>query len=115
VDGADGFGSARSRRPLHGSLGLSVTHIKKSKVYYDPATDTGAAIFVTWDDAQATFDHVHQHRTPLLVISPFAKPGYVAKRHYSTASIDRRRARAECFMDMFQAIAISSVPNRSVL
>jgi len=28
-----------------------------------------------------------RHRTPLVLISPFAKPGYMATRHYSSASI----------------------------
>jgi hypothetical protein len=68
-------------------LGMLVQHIMRSPVYYDPATNTGAAIFITYDDAQSTLDHIHEHRTPLIVVSPFAKPGYVAKRHYSTASI----------------------------
>jgi hypothetical protein len=68
-------------------LGMVVQHIMKSPIYYDPVTNTGAAIFVTYDDAQSTFDHIHQHRTPLVVVSPFARPGHVAKRHYSTASV----------------------------
>jgi hypothetical protein len=69
------------------ALGMVVNHIMESPVYYDPATGEGSAIFVTWDDAQSTLDHIHPHRTPLIVISPYAKPGYVATRHYSTASI----------------------------
>jgi YVTN family beta-propeller protein len=69
------------------ALGMVVNHIMQSPIYYDEKTGEGAAIFVTWDDAQATVDHVHPHRTPLLVISPYAKPGYAAARHYSTASI----------------------------
>jgi YVTN family beta-propeller protein len=76
-------------------LGMVVSHIMKSPIYYDPATDTGAAIFISYDDAQSTEDHIDQHRTPLIVVSPFAKVtqngaignGYVAKRHYITASI----------------------------
>jgi len=66
-------------------LGMVVEHILKSPIYYDPQTDTGAAIFITEDDAQSSFDHIHPHRTPLVVVSPFAKPGYVATKHYSTA------------------------------
>ena len=68
-------------------LAMVVSHIMKSKVYYDPASGEGSAIFITWDDAQASNDHIHPHRTPLIVVSPYAKPGYVAARHYSTASI----------------------------
>jgi YVTN family beta-propeller protein len=69
------------------ALGMVVERLLKSSIYYDPKTDTGAAIFITFDDAQATLDHIHPHRTPLIVVSPFAKPGYIAKEHYSTASI----------------------------
>lgn len=68
-------------------LGMVVQHIMKSPIYYNAAKNTGAAIFMTYDDAQSSLDHIHPHRTPLLVISPFAKPGYIATRHYSTASI----------------------------
>ena len=68
------------------ALGMVIEHIMRSPVYYDPKTGEGSAIFVTWDDAQSTLDHIHPHRTPLLVVSPYAKPG-AATRHYSTASI----------------------------
>ncbi len=68
------------------ALGMVVDHIMRSPVYYDPKTGEGSAIFVTFDDAQATIDHLHPHRTPLVVVSPYAKPGPAA-RHYSTASI----------------------------
>ncbi|MBZ5657923.1 MAG: hypothetical protein LAO56_21895 [Acidobacteriia bacterium] len=68
-------------------LGMAVQHIMKSPVYYNATKNTGAAIFMTYDDAQSSLDHIHPHRTPLIVISPFAKPGYLATRHYSTASI----------------------------
>lgn len=69
------------------ALGMVVQRIMNSPVYYDPKDNTGAAIFITYDDAQATVDHIHPHRTPLIVISPFAKPGYLGKEHYVTASI----------------------------
>jgi YVTN family beta-propeller protein len=68
------------------ALGMVVEHIMRSPVYYNQANGEGSAIFVTWDDAQSTLDHIHPHRAPLLVISPYAKPG-PAQRHYSTASI----------------------------
>jgi len=66
---------------------MVVEHIMKSALYYDEKTDTGAAIFITFDDAQSTHDHIHPHRTPMILVSPFAKPGYIGKQHYSTASI----------------------------
>ncbi|MBV9391956.1 MAG: hypothetical protein JOY96_08710, partial [Verrucomicrobia bacterium] len=69
------------------ALGMVVQHIMNSQVYYDPKDDTGAAIFITYDDAQSTNDHIHPHRTPLTLVSPFAKPGYVGKQHYVTASV----------------------------
>ena len=69
------------------ALGMVVQHIMKSALYYDEKTDTGAAIFITFDDAQSTHDHIHPHRTPMILVSPFAKPGYLGKQHYSTASI----------------------------
>ena len=68
-------------------LGMVVQHIMKSPIYYNSTNNTGAAIFITYDDAQSSLDHIHPHRTPLLVVSPFAKPGYIATRHYSTASV----------------------------
>ena len=77
------------------AIGMIVQHILNSSVYYDQASDTGSAIFLTVDDAQSTLDHIHEHRTPVVAISPFAKVnqngvlnnGYVAKHHYNTASI----------------------------
>ena len=68
-------------------LGTVVQHIMNSPVYYDSVKNTGSAIFVSYDDAQSSLDHIHPHRTPVVVISPFAKPGYMGTRHYSTASI----------------------------
>jgi YVTN family beta-propeller protein len=69
------------------ALGMVVKHIMESPIYYDPQTGEGSAIFITWDDAQATLDHIHPHRTPLIVISPYAKPSYTGLKHYSTSSI----------------------------
>ncbi len=68
------------------ALGMVVQHIMKSPLYYDPKSGEGTAIFITWDDSQSTSDHIHPHRTPLVVVSPYAKPG-AAKRHYCTASV----------------------------
>src|SRR5262249_38698124 len=69
------------------ALGMVVQHIMKSPVYYNAATGEGSAIFITYDDAQSTLDHIHQHRTPLIVAGPYARPGFVGKRHYTTASV----------------------------
>src|SRR5260370_32406803 len=68
-------------------LGMVINHIMSSPIYYDAASNTGSAIFVTWDDSQTALDHIHPHRNMVITVSPFAKPGYMAPRHYSTASI----------------------------
>ncbi len=47
------------------------------------------AIFVTEDDPQGGVDHVSAHRTLDLVISPYAKRGYVSHRHHSSMSINK--------------------------
>jgi phospholipase C len=56
------------------------------------------AIFVQWDDWGGTYDHVPPpykdydglgFRVPLLVISPYAKQGYVSHVQYETASVLR--------------------------
>lgn len=45
------------------------------------------AIFVVPDGVQASRDHVDAARSYALVVSPFAKRGYVGMRHLSTASV----------------------------
>lgn len=45
------------------------------------------AIVVTEDDPQDGRDHVDAHRSLLLVISPYAKKGYVGHVHYSFGSL----------------------------
>ena len=45
------------------------------------------AIVVTEDDPQGGVDHVDAHRSVLMVLSPWAKKGYVSKVHYSFGSI----------------------------
>jgi YVTN family beta-propeller protein len=47
------------------------------------------AIFVTQDDAGGEPDHVDAQRSVLLVISPWAKRGYVAHRHTTIPSMHR--------------------------
>jgi YVTN family beta-propeller protein len=69
------------------AVGMVVQHLMQSSVYYDVQTNTGMAIFMAPDDGQSTLDHIHPHRSPLVVVSPFAKPGYYSTRHYETASI----------------------------
>jgi YVTN family beta-propeller protein len=47
------------------------------------------AIVITEDDAQSGVDHVDAHRSLCLVVSPYAKRGYVSHRHASIASITK--------------------------
>jgi len=61
-----------------------------------------AAIFITWDDWGGWFDHVdppevekwtdgtqfrYGSRVPCLVLSPYAKPGYISKAQHSHVSL----------------------------
>jgi len=69
------------------AVGMVVQHLMQSSVYYDAQSNSGMAIFMSPDDAQATLDHIHPHRSPMVVVSPFAKPGYYSMRHYVTASV----------------------------
>lgn len=45
------------------------------------------AIIVTEDDSQGGVDHVDAHRSILMLVSPFARRGYVGHHHYSFGSI----------------------------
>lgn len=45
------------------------------------------AIFITPDDAQSSRDHVSEHRTYAVVVSPYAKRQYLGSAHLSTVSI----------------------------
>lgn len=45
------------------------------------------AIFITPDDAQSSRDHVSEHRSYAVVVSPYAKRRFVGSRHISTVSV----------------------------
>ncbi|MFB3895315.1 MAG: alkaline phosphatase family protein [bacterium] len=45
------------------------------------------AIIITEDDAQSGVDHIDAHRSLVMVVSPWAKRGYVSHQHTSIASI----------------------------
>lgn len=84
------FGSASAVQQVADgdvAVGMVVQHLMQSSVYYDAQSNTGMAIFMSPDDGQSTLDHIHPHRSPLVLISPFAKPTYYSTRHYTTASI----------------------------
>ncbi|MBK8255269.1 MAG: hypothetical protein IPK82_21740 [Polyangiaceae bacterium] len=44
-------------------------------------------VVITEDDPQQGGDHIDYHRTPLVLISPWVKRGYVSKTHIDMASI----------------------------
>ena len=45
------------------------------------------AIFITPDDAQSTRDHVNEHRSYAIVVSPYARRRHVGMVHLSTVSV----------------------------
>ena len=65
------------------ALGKIVDLISHSSIWKD------SAIFVTEDDAQGGVDHVDAHRSVLLVISPWVRPGFVSHRYSSMPSIQK--------------------------
>jgi YVTN family beta-propeller protein len=65
------------------ALGKIVETISHSVIWKD------TAIFVTEDDSQSGVDHVDAHRSVLLMISPWIKPGYISHRHSSIVSIQK--------------------------
>jgi YVTN family beta-propeller protein len=65
------------------ALGKIVDTISRSAIWKD------TAIFVIEDDAQGGVDHVDAHRSPVLVISPYIRRGYMSHRHTSMASVQK--------------------------
>jgi YVTN family beta-propeller protein len=65
------------------ALGKIVDTISHSPIWKD------TAIFVYEDDAQSGVDHVDAHRSPLLVIGPHIRSGYVGHRYISMASVQK--------------------------
>ncbi len=63
------------------ALGRLVEFLSHTRYWKD------TAIIVTEDDAQDGQDHVDAHRSLLLVISAYAKRGYVGHVHYSFGSL----------------------------
>jgi len=46
-------------------------------------------VVITEDDPQQGGDHIDYHRTPLVVVSPWVKRGYVSKTHIDVASLHK--------------------------
>jgi Phosphoesterase family len=79
-------------QPAENFVASVVNAIMKSSAW------RSTAIFVTWDDFGGFYDHIPPPRVggvelgprvPLLVISPYAKPGYISTQQGSFASFDK--------------------------
>jgi hypothetical protein len=46
-------------------------------------------VVITEDDPQQGGDHIDYHRTPLVLVSPWVKRGYVSKTHIDVASLHK--------------------------
>ena len=62
-------------------MGTLVDAISHSKYF------ASTAIFIVEDDPQQGADHVDYHRSICLVVSPYAKPGYISHVHTSYPSL----------------------------
>jgi len=89
-----------------------------------------SVIILTWDDYGGFYDHVqppmvdafgYGPRVPTIVISPFAKPGYISHEVYDFTSVlkliekrwglGRLTARDDRALDMLDALDFSQAPN----
>ncbi|MCB1153119.1 bifunctional YncE family protein/alkaline phosphatase family protein [bacterium] len=64
-------------------VGLVVDAIANSPIWGE------SIIFILEDDAQHGFDHVDKHRSPVMVVSPWVKRGYVSSVAYSMPNIHK--------------------------
>jgi hypothetical protein len=83
----------------HGGSGVDIPALPEEVADGDRALGTivdflshqptwnSTAIFITPDDAQSSRDHVSEHRTYAVVVSPYAKRHYTGDAHLSTVSI----------------------------
>lgn len=82
--GASGLSSPRAMvADSDYAVGQLVEAVSHSKYWKD------TAICVVEDDAQNGFDHVDAHRSPVLIISAYNKPGGVDHGFYNTDSVLR--------------------------
>ncbi|MGH7683907.1 MAG: bifunctional YncE family protein/alkaline phosphatase family protein, partial [Vulcanimicrobiaceae bacterium] len=63
------------------ALGIIVSHLTRLPIWKD------SAIFITVADTQSQRDHVSVQRSFAILVSPYAKRGYVGHRHLATASV----------------------------
>lgn len=65
------------------AVGRFIEHLSNSPVWKE------SAVFILEDDAQNGADHVDAHRSPALVISPYAKRKHIEHTMYSTSGMLR--------------------------
>jgi hypothetical protein len=82
-----GVGEYKCANPVYDPDSRIVSHIMSSPVYYEPNSNTGSAIFITYTSSQSMVDHINPHRSAFVLVSAFAKPGAVGAKHYSSASV----------------------------
>ncbi|WP_019990450.1 bifunctional YncE family protein/alkaline phosphatase family protein [Rudanella lutea] len=65
------------------AVGRFIEHLSNSPIWKE------SAVFILEDDAQNGADHVDAHRSPALVISPYAKRRHIEHTMYSTSAMLR--------------------------
>jgi hypothetical protein len=65
------------------ATGMLVDGVSHSPIW------ASSLIVITEDDPQQGGDHVDYHRTPLVLVSPWVKRGYVSKTHIDVASLHK--------------------------
>jgi len=65
------------------ATGMAIDAISHSPIW------ASSVIFITEDDPSQGGEHVDSHRTPLVIISPWVKHGYVSKTHFDVPSLHK--------------------------
>jgi hypothetical protein len=65
------------------ATGMAISAITHSPLW------ASSVIFITEDDPSQGGEHIDAHRTPLVVVSPWVKRGYVSKTHIDMASLHK--------------------------
>ncbi len=65
------------------ATGMAIDAITHSPLW------ASSIVFITEDDPSQGGEHIDSHRTPLVVISPWVKRGYVSKTHIDMASLHK--------------------------
>ena len=65
------------------ATGMAIDAISHSPLW------ASSIIFVTEDDPSQGGEHIDSHRTPIIIVSPWVKRGYVSKTHFDVPSIHK--------------------------